>query len=178
MSTAWGLAGGVGTLAHRGDGGIAGAGATAGGGAGRGYYTTLMKALAQFPTRNYIPYMEWDIEYTDQFGDWWDGLTADEQEDVRAVIILLRQDGPALGYPHSSGIHGSRYAHMRELRIQHAGRPYRVLYAFDPRRVAILLIGGDKTGDKRWYEHYVPIADRLYNEHLLELREGGEIHHG
>jgi hypothetical protein len=65
---------------------------------------------------------------------------------------------------------------MRELRIQHAGRPYRVLYAFDPRRAAILLIGGDKTGDKRWYEVHVPLADRLYEEHLNELAEEARKH--
>jgi hypothetical protein len=58
---------------------------------------------------------------------------------------------------------------MRELRIQHGGRPYRVLYAFDPRRVAVLLIGGEKTGDDRWYERMMPIADRLYDEHLEEI---------
>lgn len=58
---------------------------------------------------------------------------------------------------------------MRELRIQHEGRPYRVLYAFDPNRAAILLIGGDKTGNNRWYEIFVPLADRLYDEHLAEL---------
>jgi hypothetical protein len=58
---------------------------------------------------------------------------------------------------------------MRELRIQHQGRPYRVLYAFDPQRSAVLLIGGDKTGDDRWYETFVPLADRLYEQHLNEL---------
>lgn len=62
---------------------------------------------------------------------------------------------------------------MKELRIQHRGRPYRVLYAFDPRRDAILLIGGDKTGQDRWYDIYVPIADRLYDEHLETLRGEG-----
>ncbi|MCF8040385.1 MAG: type II toxin-antitoxin system RelE/ParE family toxin [Desulfohalobiaceae bacterium] len=80
--------------------------------------------------------------------------------------------GPTLGYPHSSKIHGSRHSHMRELRSQHEGRPLRTLYAFDPRRTAILLIGGDKSGDDRWYETYVPIADRLYDEHLEEIRYG------
>ena len=58
---------------------------------------------------------------------------------------------------------------MRELRIQHRGDPYRVLYAFDPRRTAILLIGGCKTGDARWYEKMVPVADDLYDEHLEEI---------
>lgn len=70
---------------------------------------------------------------------------------------------------YSSGIKASRHDHMRKLRIQHAGKPYRVLYAFDPRRVALLLIGGDKTGNARWYEEFVPIADRLYDEHLVAL---------
>jgi hypothetical protein len=60
---------------------------------------------------------------------------------------------------------------MRELRIQHQGRPYRMLYAFDPNRAAVLLIGGDKTGEKRWYEIFVPIADRLYDERLADLEK-------
>lgn len=62
---------------------------------------------------------------------------------------------------------------MRELRVQHKSDPYRVLYAFDPRRTAILLIGGNKTGDDRWYETHVLLADRLYDEHLRQLDEGG-----
>lgn len=62
---------------------------------------------------------------------------------------------------------------MRELRIQHAGRPYRVLYAFDPRRTAVLLLGGDKTGNDRWYEDNVPDADRLYDAWLEDLRKRG-----
>lgn len=66
---------------------------------------------------------------------------------------------------------GSRHRHMRELRVQHEGRPYRILYAFDPRRIAILLIGGDKTGDNRWYASFVPVADDLYDQHLREIRE-------
>lgn len=60
---------------------------------------------------------------------------------------------------------------MRELRIQHKGRPYRVLYAFDPRRTAILLIGGEKTGDDRWYVRHIPIADRLFDEHLIAIEK-------
>jgi hypothetical protein len=64
---------------------------------------------------------------------------------------------------------------MRELRIQHQGRPFRVLYAFDPRRAAILLIGGDKTGNERWYDEFVPIADRLYDAHLETLKREGLI---
>ena len=118
--------------------------------------------------------MKWEIEYTDEFGAWWDALTDAEQESVRASVTLLGDFGPSLRFPHCSGINGSRHDHMRELRTQHAGRPYRVLYAFDPRRCAILLIGGDKTGNDRWYEANVPIADRLYDEHLEALRKEGQ----
>jgi hypothetical protein len=64
---------------------------------------------------------------------------------------------------------------MRELRVQHRGRPFRILYAFDPRRAAMLLIGGDKTGDDRWYRTFVSLADRLYDEHLVELKREGLI---
>ena len=60
---------------------------------------------------------------------------------------------------------------MRELRVQHQEHPYRVLYIFDPRRVAPLLLGGDKTGDDRWYERNVPVADLLYDNYLAEIEE-------
>jgi hypothetical protein len=117
----------------------------------------------------------WDVEYTDEFADWWNRLSEAEQESVNASVGLLEVCGPNLRFPHSSGITTSKYDHMRELRIQHEGRPYRTLYAFDPRRAAILLIGGDKTGNDRWYEEFVPIADGLYGDHLDELRKEGLI---
>ena len=115
----------------------------------------------------------WEVEYTDEFGEWWNGLTEAEQESVDASVRLLEERGPHLGHPHSTGISRSKHPHMRELRVQHQGRPYRVLYAFDPRRAAILLIGGDKTGPDRWYEEHVPLADRLYDQHLAALRKEG-----
>ena len=121
----------------------------------------------------YIPPVEWVVEYTDEFERWWSHLSEDEQEDVNAKVILLQRFGPALRRPHSGVIACSKHSHMKELIIQHAGRPYRVLYAFHPRRCAILLIGGDKTGDDRWYEKLVPIADRLYDEHLAALEKEG-----
>jgi hypothetical protein len=114
--------------------------------------------------------MLWSVEYTDEFGVWWDGLSAAEQESVAASVGLLEQLGPDLPFPHSSSVVGSRHRHMRELRIQHRGRPLRVLYAFDPRRVALLLIGGDKTGDQRWYDVFVPVADRIYSAHIAALK--------
>ena len=123
----------------------------------------------------YICTMSWEVEYTNEFGDWWGTLSEAEQESLAASVQLLEERGPNLGFPHSSGINGSKHSHMRELRTQHAGRPFRTLYAFDPRRNAILLLGGDKTGDDRWYEVNVPLADRLYDEHLAELKKEGLI---
>ena len=114
----------------------------------------------------------WEVEFSDHFGQWWDGLTAAEQKSIDFTVSLLQELGPTLKMPHSSGVETSIYSHMRELRIQHEGRPYRVLYAFDPRRVAILLLGGDKTGDNRWYGKYVSLADAIYERHLRELEKG------
>ena len=85
------------------------------------------------------------------------------------------ESGASLGFPHSSSIEGSKYSHMRELRIQSAGHPIRVLYAFDPRRSAILLIGGVKAGNDRFYREYLLAAAKLYDEHLEELRKEGLI---
>lgn len=118
--------------------------------------------------------MSWEVEYTDEFGGWWDSLDEAEQDSVDVIVGLLETNGPRLLFPFSSGIGGSRHSHMRELRIQHQGDPYRVLYAFDPRRAAILLIGGNKTGDDRWYERFVPVADDLYDEHIEEIGQEGQ----
>ena len=119
--------------------------------------------------------MVWSVEYTNEFGDWWETLAASEREDVSALVELLGEHGPGLPYPQCSGIKGSRHGHMRELRVQSGGKPIRVFYAFDPRRTAILLVGGDKTGDGLFYRRFVPLADRLYDVHLEELKEEGAI---
>lgn len=132
-------------------------------------------ALDGICLRWHTPFMAWEIEFTDEFGFWWEGLREDEQESIRASVKLLGELGPGLRFPHSSGIKGSRHGQMCELRGQHGGRPYRLLFAFDPRRYAILLLGGDKTGNDRWYDENVPIADRLYDEHLALLKKEGLI---
>jgi len=84
---------------------------------------------------------------------------------------MLEDRGPALVRPYADAIHGSRFPNMRELRVQHEGRPYRILYAFDPRRTGVLLIGGDKTGNSRWYDEFVPKADTIYAQHLREIEK-------
>jgi len=117
--------------------------------------------------------MECEVLYTDEFGAWWESLTEAEQESVAVTVGLLEMKGVTLPFPYSSGIQGSRHGNMRELRIQHAGDPYRVLYIFDPQRKAVLLIGAKKGGNALWYEKAVPIADRIYDQYrrTLERRE-------
>ncbi|MBL7219854.1 MAG: type II toxin-antitoxin system RelE/ParE family toxin [Phycisphaerae bacterium] len=102
-------------------------------------------------------------------------LSEDEQASLDASVRLIEQFGPHLARPYSDTIKSSRHSNMKELRTQSKGRPLRTFYAFDPRRLAILLIGGDKTGDDRFYDRMIPLADRLYDEHLEELREDGLI---
>jgi len=119
--------------------------------------------------------MAWEVEGVDEFAEWFMGLADEEQVSVGRVVDLLVEHGPSLPFPYSSGIEASRHRQMRELRVQHRGRPYRVLYAFDTRRAAILLLGGDKTGKVRWYEENVPRADSLYDEHLRELDQEGTL---
>lgn len=115
--------------------------------------------------------MPWEVEYTDEFEAWWDALDEGEQSAVNVSVILLQECGPLLGRPHADTVKGSRHPNMKELRIQYAGKPYRVLFAFDPRRTGLLLLGGDKTGNARWYEENIPIADRLFDEHLRASEE-------
>lgn len=117
----------------------------------------------------------WEVEFADEFFVWWSGLSAGAQDAVGAKVQLLEWRGPSLGFPHSSGVVTSRHPHLRELRVQYRGRPYRLMYAFDPRRTAILLLGGDKTGDRRFYDVVVRRADELYDAHLRQLREEGLI---
>jgi hypothetical protein len=118
--------------------------------------------------------MAWEVEYSDEFGEWWETLTEGEQIDVDAYIQELERRGPMLPFPYSSDVKGSKHGTMRELRVQSGGKALRIFYAFDPRRTAILLIGGRKAGNKRFYERFVPLADRLYDQHLAELKKERE----
>jgi hypothetical protein len=120
--------------------------------------------------------LAWEVEYTDEFENWWNTLSETEQGRVDARVRLLMERGPNLGFPFSSQVKSSRFPEMRELRAQAGGDPLRILYAFDPRRTAILLAAGDKTGDDRWYVIHVPLADRLFERHLQMIEKEGSSH--
>src|ERR1039457_767692 len=82
----------------------------------------------------YSDSMEWEIEFSDEFEHFWNSLTEDEQESVNSKVILLQKRGPALGRPHADVIEISHHSNMKELIVQHQGRPLRILFAFDPNR--------------------------------------------
>ena len=117
----------------------------------------------------------WEVEYTHEFEDWWEKLSVEQQEAIDDRVMLLAEHGPALRRPVVGDVKSSRHANMKELRASKGGA-LRVLFAFDPRRHAILLLGGDKSGDwKSWYTTAIPEADDLYDTHLQELRDEGLI---
>jgi|SRR5688572_9081797 len=111
-----------------------------------------------------------EVVATDEFVAWYRDLDDAATDDIDAAVGVLEARGVALGHPRSSEIKGAPFA-LRELRIQSNGRPLRVFYAFDPRRQAVLLLGGDKTGDGRFYERMVPLAERLWKEYLDETAQ-------
>ena len=111
--------------------------------------------------------MATEVIATDEFAAWYDGLSEAEQDRVAFTVDLLEARGVTLPHPYSSSIKGASFA-LRELRTQTEGDPLRTFYAFDPSRQAVLLIGGDKTGDDRFYQRMIPIAERIWNEYLEE----------
>jgi len=102
---------------------------------------------------------------SDEFHAWYGELDKAAKRDVARVVDQLESRGVALGFPLSSEIKGTKFP-FRELRVQSNGRPIRVIYAFDPERDAYLIIGGDKTGDARFYERIVREAEKIWTGYL------------
>ena len=114
--------------------------------------------------------MMWKIVTVEYFDNWFLSLNASEQQDVLTAIFDLEQYGPTLGRPHVDSLKGiDKVKNLKELRVQHKGKPYRVFFAFDPLRQAVMLCGGDKTGNKKFYETMIPIAESEFLKYLQEL---------
>jgi hypothetical protein len=118
--------------------------------------------------------MSWELEATEDFTAWFTGLKAAERVAIATKIEVLQAVGPSLGRPDVDTVKGSKYTNMKELRIQYGGKPYRVFFAFDPRRTGILLVGGLKSG-KGWYTTMISEADNIYGQYLKELKQEGLI---
>jgi hypothetical protein len=118
--------------------------------------------------------MSWDVENTDEFGEWFGDLSRADQDAIDFTVDLLIAQGPKLRFPHSSGINNSRHSHMRELRVQSEGRPLRIL-RLRSAPVGDFVDRRRQDRDDRFYERMIPIADDLYDVYLQELKEEGLI---
>jgi len=117
--------------------------------------------------------LTWAVEYTDEFGVWWDTLDVEQQVRVDEAVRALEQRGPALGRPLVDTLSHTHLPNLKELRPP--ATAIRVLFAFDPRRTALLLLGGDKSGRwQQWYREAIPVAERLYAQHLQTLQDESE----
>lgn len=118
--------------------------------------------------------MSWAVEGTDQMRGWYDSLGEEDQDRINAAVELLEERGPTLGRPIVAEVAGTKVHNLKELRP--LGSAIRILFAFDPRRTAILLLGGNKAGEwNRWYRGAIPQAIDLYQAYLEELRREGHI---
>ena len=124
-----------------------------------GYIISLEDAIA------YI------VNTSDEFDAWWEQQENDLQDAIAAHVGLLKEYGPNLARPYADRLEHSTVANLKELRVQHRGEPYRVLFAFDPMRQALLLLAGNKGGDKRWYKKNIPRAEAIFARHLAELED-------
>lgn len=115
--------------------------------------------------------MSWEIEFHEEFSNWFEVLEADLQREILANLRVLAEFGPSLRRPRVGFIEGSKFPQMKELVVQFKGEPWRILFAFDPERKALLLVGGNKTGNARWYKENIPVADSRFEKHLQELIE-------
>ena len=119
--------------------------------------------------------MKWEVEFHKDFDPEFDALPEEVQNELRAYALLLEQFGPLLGRPRVDTLKGSRHANMKELRFNAAGGVWRVAFAFDPKRNAVLLIAGDKSGggEKRFYRQLIAKADDRFDEHLSRMKKKG-----
>jgi hypothetical protein len=115
--------------------------------------------------------MSWTVLFHDAFDAEFQALDEALQDELLAHAKLLGEFGPNLGRPTVDGLKGSKHANMKELRFDGGGGVWRIVFAFDPKRQAILLVGGDKGGanQRRFYERLIAVADKRFDEHLAEL---------
>jgi len=114
---------------------------------------------------------EWQVLLDTDFKIWLLAQEEDIQTAVFAHIGLLKAFGPSLGRPHVDTLKGSQLPNLKELRVQVQGNPWRVLFVFDPKRRAILLVGGNKRGDAKWYKKAIPLAEQRYQQHLQQMEK-------
>jgi hypothetical protein len=115
--------------------------------------------------------MHWTVLFHDDFADEFSALAESLQDELLAHALLLRDFGPGLGRPTVDTLKGSKHPNMKELRFAWAGEVWRVAFAFDPKRQALLLVGADKGGmhQRRFYKRLIAVADERFEAHLDTL---------
>ncbi len=131
-------------------------------------------AVDNIASKQYCVIMPWTLIYLDEYMHWLDGQVEDLQDEALAHLEMLKNFGPGLGRPYVDTLKGSRLANLKELRFEFQNAVIRILFAFDPKRQGVIILGGDKSGDKRWYEKKIPIAERLFDLHLEKQRKEDE----
>lgn len=121
--------------------------------------------------------MAWLVVASPEFAAWFQAESVEVQNRIAASLRALEEFGPGLGRPYVDTLKGSRVANLKELRVSVTGAPYRILFAFDPARQAVLLCGGDKAGDRRFYDRMIPLAEAILARHIHNLRlDEGDAH--
>jgi hypothetical protein len=120
--------------------------------------------------------VKWEVDLHDDFVPEYRGLQDEVQDELLALVELLEKFGPRLGRPRADTLNGSRHPNMKELRFAAAGGVWRLAFAFDPKRKAILLVAGDKSGgsEKRFYRRLIEIADERFDAHLAKIENRNE----
>ncbi|MBX9723620.1 MAG: type II toxin-antitoxin system RelE/ParE family toxin [Candidatus Obscuribacterales bacterium] len=118
--------------------------------------------------------MTWTLIYLDHYENWLNEQEEELQDEAFAQLEVLKKFGPTLGRPRVDTLKSSKLANLKELRFFFKGAPIRILFAFDPKKQGVIMLGGDKTGDNRWYQRNIPIAEKLYAAHLEKQRKEDE----
>jgi hypothetical protein len=123
----------------------------------------------KYSEMEYTELMNWQVQEHEEYSKWFEAQKTGIQNEILAVVRILSREGPTLSRPYVDTLQGSEHPNLKELRVQYRGEPWRILFAFDPERRAILLLGGNKTGNKRWYLENIPLADVRFTSHLNQL---------
>jgi hypothetical protein len=118
--------------------------------------------------------MPYALVYLEEFASWLDAQENSLQLRALAHLELLKERGPLLGRPYVDTLKGSQITNLKELRLQHKTEPIRILFAFDPKQQAVIILGGSKQADKRWYDVNMPLAEKRFREYLEKQRKADE----
>jgi hypothetical protein len=113
----------------------------------------------------------WEILFHREFDVWFAEQEKGLRRETWALLVVLARVGPRMGRPYVDTIEASAFRNMKELRVQYKGKPWRIPFAFDPNRNAVLLVGGTKVGKENWYDVHIPIADHRFAQYLSSLKK-------